>query len=613
MCEGKKKCAPCSLKENKKIIKTSIKEEIDQSIPDEIEFNNQNEYNLPLPLKRTFGGTSLKKESEVPNKISWEEKFNKFINFPWQEDTEINFVSLIEENKELILKNIIAGKNYLSKLYSHNETALVIRTSDKFLSSFDSLLESKKRTFKSTLKETIKRTISIYKITSQLEVESYENWDKIVKLKKGQDVKVVEVNNDSLFFLNINNELFTTYDLLDCAVYVKGKRLKNLDESKNKSFKPIIKEGSIADSRKKEYSHIKDLDEVRPRFSPGVDVSGLSSKSFAVKECGLYIQDDASSVMIDKYGFEKGYKAWENSLDYGGAMYQIGSKIANEKWVMCEKLGLTKKLINDYFFRSYFDIWKQWNNKEQVIFRSKHNDLKKTLTMALNPPNKKSAPEMNSKSTPIIPPATKSTAQFSKLKKAINPSEKDSMRIQDLIDKPNAMVLANKMANATQDLSKLIGRGKEALALGNKEIAKLFFNKAKTILGEVSKKLSIHGKKFLKEGNKELAIKCFLKAKSLLTAKKKLKENISYTSIADDVYNQLGAKYSNNWDKKALEILADYDLTTNETNSIIDLLNGENYFDTGEVVMESKRNLKPSAIQFTKRKSSTNNNHNKLH
>ncbi|MEO6306240.1 MAG: hypothetical protein ABIP51_24035 [Bacteroidia bacterium] len=133
----------------------------------------------------------------------------------------------------------------------------------------------------------------------------------------------------------------------------------------------------------------------------------------------------------------------------------------------------------------------------------------------------------------------KPAVNFKQLRKAINPSDKDSMRVQDFINRPNAMVLANKMANATTDVTKLIGRGKEALSLGNKEIAKLFFNKAKSILGEVAKKLSVHGKRYLKEGKKELANKCFTKAKKILIEQKKLNENTKDVQSSTLIMNRL--------------------------------------------------------------------------
>ena len=72
----------------------------------------------------------------------------------------------------------------------------------------------------------IKKEISVYQIKKPFEVESYDNYDKILKLKKGQLVKVVEYDEgNGLAFLNINGELYTTYDLMDFAKWIKGNKI----------------------------------------------------------------------------------------------------------------------------------------------------------------------------------------------------------------------------------------------------------------------------------------------------------------------------------------------------------------------------------------------------
>ena len=80
---------------------------------------------------------------------------------------------------------------------------------------------------KDILKEAIKSTISVYQITKPLEVESDDNPNVIKRLKKGDKVNVVEYDDDGgLAFLNIDGKLYTTYDLLDTAKHIKGRKLK---------------------------------------------------------------------------------------------------------------------------------------------------------------------------------------------------------------------------------------------------------------------------------------------------------------------------------------------------------------------------------------------------
>lgn len=69
------------------------------------------------------------------------------------------------------------------------------------------------------------------------------------------------------------------------------------------------------------YKHIKDLDTVRPRYSPTPKAPKGCGRAF-----GLYLQDQASHVMCDKYGLEKGHAMWENSIGggpRGGAMFAM--------------------------------------------------------------------------------------------------------------------------------------------------------------------------------------------------------------------------------------------------------------------------------------------------
>lgn len=115
------------------------------------------------------------------------------------------------------------------------------------------------------------------------------------------------------------------------------------------------------DADKARYARVvKDLDEVRPRMAPAPKPEGMMA-SQATKYFDLYLQDQASYVTCDKYGYAKGIANWEWMIDQsGGAMFAATAKIANEKLQMLKDLGELEKYGKDYFARSYFDIWKDW-------------------------------------------------------------------------------------------------------------------------------------------------------------------------------------------------------------------------------------------------------------
>lgn len=103
------------------------------------------------------------------------------------------------------------------------------------------------------------------------------------------------------------------------------------------------------------YRNIQDLDIVRPRYSPTPKASKGCGRAF-----GLYLQDQASDVMIDKYGLLKGHELWEKSIGSGprgGAMFAMSQQVTDEKYKMCQDLGLR---LNDYFDQSYLNVWNQW-------------------------------------------------------------------------------------------------------------------------------------------------------------------------------------------------------------------------------------------------------------
>lgn len=62
---------------------------------------------------------------------------------------------------------------------------------------------------------------------------------------------------------------------------------------------------------------------------------------------------------------------------------------------------------------------------------------------------------------------------------------------------------------------------------------------------------------------------------------------IEYDTIADDIYAKTKGDFKN-WEKIARKMCKSYDLSKDETTSIIQMLAGEDYFDTGDLIDESE-------------------------
>lgn len=117
----------------------------------------------------------------------------------------------------------------------------------------------------------------------------------------------------------------------------------------------------LNESDKDHYKHIKDIDEPRPRYVPTPKPSASMMASEGSKYFNLYLQDQASDVFIDKYGYDRGLQNWNYMLDQSsGAMFAASSKIANEKLQMLRDLDILQEYGKDYFKESYFKLWKEW-------------------------------------------------------------------------------------------------------------------------------------------------------------------------------------------------------------------------------------------------------------
>lgn len=133
-------------------------------------------------------------------------------------------------------------------------------------------------------------------------------------------------------------------------------------------FANLFKDGSNAkpvneNGDKDRYARtVKDLDDVRPRMAPAPKPAGMMA-SEGTKYFDLYLQDQASYIMCDKYGYEKGILNWEYVLGKSsGAMFAASAEIVNQKLQMLRDLGILQEYGKDYFKRSYFDLWKEWKS-----------------------------------------------------------------------------------------------------------------------------------------------------------------------------------------------------------------------------------------------------------
>lgn len=75
---------------------------------------------------------------------------------------------------------------------------------------------------------------------------------------------------------------------------------------------------------------------------------------------GFYMGDQLHSVLVDKYGTERGEKVFNGLLDLNNrAVYTAVGDIMKEKYKMLIDMG-EKPSKHDYFDVNYFNLWKAW-------------------------------------------------------------------------------------------------------------------------------------------------------------------------------------------------------------------------------------------------------------
>jgi hypothetical protein len=252
------------------------------------------------------------------------------------------------------------------------------------------------------------------------------------------------------------------------------------------SFSEFVGEATVFEDNKAHYKDVKDLDVERPRMAPAPKTDGMTTTT-GTGYFKLYIQDEASHVMIDKYGYERGLKNWEGSIgagSRGGAMYQGAAKIANEKYKMLSELDELSSYGHDYFKESYFSIWKRWK---------KHTTGKDTPDVTKAEAKKEDEAHAAPKATKAVSPAKPLSGKakddaFWEGTKNVTYTDKDTDRIEGIYtrsngDKDKMMAMARQMAKSIDGWRKAMQRGRAAENENYHDLADVFFARAKELYG----------------------------------------------------------------------------------------------------------------------------------
>ncbi len=108
---------------------------------------------------------------------------------------------------------------------------------------------------------------------------------------------------------------------------------------------------------------IKDQDIPRPNRMANPGTGRYDKGSSVVKRYGLYLQDEARDIFVDKYGIPKGEQYWEDIINgrFPNAMFTVASQIVAEKQNLIDILK--KPQPKDYWQYSYIELWNEWMSK----------------------------------------------------------------------------------------------------------------------------------------------------------------------------------------------------------------------------------------------------------
>ena len=277
-----------------------------------------------------------------------------------------------------------------------------------------------------------------------------------------------EISNNNLF--DITERQDTTFDIW-FESSANGMQSDYLDNKEHLTEKKQLTE-----------SMIKDLNIERPSRMTRPDISGMTKSATAYWRA-LYIQDEAESILQDKYGKERGTKTFQGLIDSyrGGSFYQAVTQVVMEKYKMYQELGI--RPTGDYFDRSYFSLWKEWmalKNKKfsHLLPSSKVLPSSKAVTPKTELPTQPVTPKTPvSKSQTYKPASTNSKVNIGR-----DYDAKDEMRIRDIISKAagsksKIIQLSTMMANKITDKDKALRRARAAEEDNYHEIANIFYKR----------------------------------------------------------------------------------------------------------------------------------------
>jgi hypothetical protein len=235
-------------------------------------------------------------------------------------------------------------------------------------------------------------------------------------------------------------------------------------------FKKSINESKINESNTLPDGMVvalDDIDETRPNRmkKPPTDPGTSSFAGRGGVEGLVYIQDEAESVMQDKYGGQRGTRLWQSSIGEGargGAMFAMANEVMKEKEYLLDIIG--SGIGRNYFDISYYSLWKAWMNKIGVPYKvDTPEELQAKKQVKIDAENNRIQIEKDTKNAAIKKQFDDRVTDLKFKYKDLDldnvkPDAKDVERIISLVKKDVATMSRN-MANSIKDKNKAVKRG----------------------------------------------------------------------------------------------------------------------------------------------------------
>lgn len=323
---------------------------------------------------------------------------------------------------------------------------------------------------------------------------------------EGEDVIPNGFNEDATKFFNELNSIYklhTSTSAWTSRVIDNDEKI-TVNENVAKHINNLIKKLTIDESVINEQFNLPDgmvkaLDDIDERRPNRMKRPELSDNPWAGRggQRGLvYIQDEAKSIMQDKYGRERGTKLWQASINASqrGAMFKMADDVMKEKTWLMDQMNVQP---SSYWDVSYYSLWKAWMAKEGIPYRIDSDEEVQAKADA------KRAAEEAAKQQALDAKKAAEKAQFDRTLNQIEsenttaglpslqPDAKDKQRVIDMFRRDSwPTTAANSMAKAIKDVNKAVRRGQAVLdyvkdnnlSYYKLDIAKIFFNKAKSLL-----------------------------------------------------------------------------------------------------------------------------------